>query len=364
VLRNVPRSLLLLVALAVAALLQPADAQRAGFAAQIAELSEPPGYFDTDNLISNERSYLDVVPALRALPAGGAYIGVGPDQNFTYIAATRPAVAFIVDVRRDNLLLHLLFKALFQLSASRGEYLALLFGRAPPPADSSQPNGAALEHIVRHVQSARVDRGFVARTRGRVEKAIAAFGVPLAKADWSTIASFHDRFIEAGLDLQFQSTGRPPQSHYPTYRELLLARDANGTQASYLGSDDAFLFVKGLQARDLVVPVVGDLSGPAAVARIGAALERRGVRLSAFYVSNVEFYLFGDGTFPQFAANLRRVPHTPRSVVVRSVFGRYSGFGRGSTSHVHGISALIDAFDGRRIRTYRDLLDAQDSIAR
>jgi hypothetical protein len=363
VLRNVPRRPLFLVALAVAALVQPAGAQRAGFAAQIAELSEPPGYFDTDNLISNERSYLDVVPALRALPQGGAYIGVGPDQNFTYIAATRPVIAFIVDVRRDNLLLHLLFKALFQLSASRGEYLALLFGRAPP-VDSSTPNGAALEHLVRHVESARVDRGFVARMRVRVEKTIAAFGVPLAKADWSTIASFHDRFIEAGLDLQFQSTGRPPQSHYPTYRELLLARDASGTHASYLGSDEAFLFVKGLQARDLVVPVVGDLSGPAALARLGAALDRRGVRLSAFYVSNVEFYLFGDGTFPRFAANLRRVPHTPRSVVVRSVFGRYSGFGRGSTSHVHGIAALLDAFDSRRIRTYRDLLDAQDSIAR
>lgn len=348
--------------MAIAALLQPASAQRAGFAAQIAALSEPPGYFDTDNLISNERSYLDVMPALRALPPGGAYLGVGPDQNFTYIAATRPAIAFIVDVRRDNLLLHLLFKALFQLSSSRADYLALLFGRAPPAA--SKPNGAALEQIVRHLETARGDSGAIARTRARVEKTIAEFGVPLGKADWDTIARFHERFIEAGLDLQFQSTGRPPQSHYPTFRDLLLARDANGTYASYLGSDEAFLFVKGLQARDLVIPVVGDLSGPAALARIGAAVERRGLRLSAFYVSNVEFYLFGDGTFPQFAANLRRVPHTGRSVLVRSVFGRSSGFGRGSTSHVHGVAALLDAFESRRIRTYRDLLDAQESSPR
>ena len=361
--RNVPRRPLLLVVLAVAALLQPANAQRPGFAAQIAELSEPAGYFDTDNLISNERSYLDVVPALRALPAGGAYIGVGPDQNFTYIAAARPAVAFIVDVRRDNLLLHLLFKALFQLSSSRGDYLALLFGR-PPPTLSPKPNGARLEHLVRQLETAPVDRRSVARTRARLEQIIAAFGVPLGTADTATIAGFHDRFVESGLDLQFQSTGRPPQSHYPTYRELLLARDPNGTYASYLGSDEAFLFVKGLQARDLVIPVVGNLGGPAALARIGAALDRRGQRLSAFYVSNVEFYLFGDGTFPQFAANLRRLPHTARSVIVRSVFGRYSGFGRGSTSHVHGFAALLDALESRRVRTYRDLLDAQESSAR
>src|SRR5437762_12116713 len=88
----------------------PAAASRAQspspFAAQIAALSEPAGYFDTDNLISNERSYLQVLQDLRRRNVrGGAYIGVGPDQNFTYIAEIRPTIAFIVDVRRDNLLL-------------------------------------------------------------------------------------------------------------------------------------------------------------------------------------------------------------------------------------------------------------------
>jgi len=50
------------------------------FASQIASLSEPAGYFDTDNLISNERSYLDVVPALKAAGvSGGAYLGISHD---------------------------------------------------------------------------------------------------------------------------------------------------------------------------------------------------------------------------------------------------------------------------------------------
>src|SRR4030095_5831246 len=80
------------------------------FAQQIHELSEPGGSFDTDNLSSNERSYLHILPALRQVRGGGAYIGVGPDQNFSYIAAARPSIAFLIDVRRDNLLLHLLFK--------------------------------------------------------------------------------------------------------------------------------------------------------------------------------------------------------------------------------------------------------------
>src|SRR5215207_7700196 len=80
------------------------------FAALVARLSEPGGYFDTDNLISNESSYLHAVGRLRALRGAGptgAYVGVGPDQNFSYIAAARPKVAFIVDIRRDNLLQHL-----------------------------------------------------------------------------------------------------------------------------------------------------------------------------------------------------------------------------------------------------------------
>src|SRR5471030_874151 len=98
------------------------------FASRVAQLSEPEGVFDADdNLITNERSYLHVMPALHDSGAtGGAYIGVGPDQNFSYIAQVRPAIAFIVDVRRDNLLLHLLFKALFELSPTRAEYLALM----------------------------------------------------------------------------------------------------------------------------------------------------------------------------------------------------------------------------------------------
>src|SRR5215467_14170343 len=69
------------------------------FAGRIARLSEPGGDFDTDNLISNERSYLEVMPAVTASGAtGGVYIGVGPDQNFSYIARIRPSLAFIVDI--------------------------------------------------------------------------------------------------------------------------------------------------------------------------------------------------------------------------------------------------------------------------
>ena len=335
---------------------RPALSPQSSFAARIASLSEAPGYFDTDNLISNERSYLQVIPDLRG-PAlrGGAYIGVGPDQNFSYIAAVRPSIAFIIDIRRDNLLLHLLFKALFQLSRTRAEYLALLMGRPVPP-QVERWSDASIERLVHYVATTRVDAAANDRLRVRLKEVISRFGVGLSHEDFETIDRFHRRFIDAGIALQFQSSGRPPQNHYPTYRELLLARDPEGKASNYLALEEAFQTIKALQARDLIIPVVGDLSGPSALASIGGFMKQRGDTLSAFYASNVEFYLFGEGTFRDFAANLRRVPHSNKSLIVRSVFGRWRSLD-GSSSQTQSITAMLDAVQNGRIRSYRELVD-------
>lgn len=330
----------------------------ASFAAQVAALSEPGGYFDTDNLISNERSYLQVVPDLaRRDVSGGAYIGVGPDTNFSYIAAVRPSVALIVDVRRDNLLLHLLFKAIFQLSPTRAEYVSLLFGRQVPrglAAWRRAPADRLVAHVARSPRAA--DPGALRR---RVTQTIAGFGVPLSTEDLATIARFHDRFIAEGFALRFNSTGRAPRESYPTYGELVLETGADGRQHNYLASEEAFQFVRSLQARDRIIPVVGDLGGPSAVAAIGRMLAARRTPLSAFYASNVEFYLFADGTFPRFIENLRQLPRTGRSVVIRSVFGRYAGAGWGgavSTSQLHTVDDLLSGVADGRYRSYGQLV--------
>jgi hypothetical protein len=331
------------------------------FAAQIAALSEPGGYFDTDNLISNERSYLDVVPELRRRGVrGGVYIGVGPDQNFSYIAAVRPDLAFIVDIRRDNLLLHLLFKSLFSLARTRVEYLALLLGRAVP-ADLEDWRGARIDKLVSYVDRAALDAAGVSALRARVDDAIARIGVPLLKDDQATIDRFHRRFIEAGTFLKFQSTGRPPQSHYPALRDLLLATTSSGEQANYLASEESFQFIKDLQQRDRLVPVVGDLGGARAIAAVAAALQQRaqrgqtGTQLSAFYVSNVEYYLFGDARFPKFVANLRTLPRASHSVIIRSIFVRGGWYG-GSTSQLQPVGELVDGFAKGRFQYYDELM--------
>ncbi len=228
------------------------------FADDIARLSEPEGFFDTDNLISNERTYLDVVPALvKGGVSGGAYIGVGPDQNFSYIARIRPSVAYIIDIRRDNLLLHLLFKALFARAPDRVAYLSLLTGRSPPAV----PAGAGVEELVRAISEApRAETTGLNETG--LNETIRGFGVPLSPADFATIGRFHGAFIQRGLALQFNSHGRPPQSHYPTLRDLIVATDRSGRAWHYLASEADYQFVRQLQARDLIVPVVGDVERP------------------------------------------------------------------------------------------------------
>ncbi|HEY7449096.1 MAG TPA: hypothetical protein VH702_13150 [Vicinamibacterales bacterium] len=333
------------------------------FASRVERFSEPGGYFDTDNLISNERSYLHPLDALRERGVnGGVYIGVGPDQNFSYIAQVRPSVAFIVDVRRDNMLLHLLFKALFMMSRDRTEYLSLLFARPPPEADRSSKDGAGktdLRSLVQHFDAQRPSPAQVESIRAPLHATIAGFGVPLSTADRETINRFHRTFIDSGLSLKFQSAGRAPRSVYPTYRDLLLETDRSGNQANYLASDAAFQVVKKLQAQDQVIPVVGNLAGDRALASIARLMIERGDRLSAFYLSNVELYLWQDGAFPQFMTNLARLPSGPRSVVIRAVFGTTideSVPGYYSTSVVQPVADLVRNHQQGRYRSYWSLI--------
>jgi hypothetical protein len=345
---------------AAAALPVQAPADPSTFAGQVAALSEPGGYFDTDNLISNESSYLQVIPELEQRGVhGGAYIGVGPDQNFTYIAHLRPTIAYIVDIRRDNLLLHLFFKGLFALSRTREDYLAMLFGRRLPSTAARRARDANIEDLLKDIDSRPADRAEAAAVRARVWPLLKRTGVHLSEQDRETIARFHSRFVDEGLSLRFQSAGRPPQSHYPTYRELLVDTDAAGRRANFLASDDAFQFVKSLQAQDRVIPIVGDLSGPSALTAIGRALAAKRELVSAFYVSNVEFYLFREGAYSRFAANLARVPHQKNAVLIRSVFDGYyyarTRPGDRSVSKLQSIEELLAAFNAGRIQRYADL---------
>ena len=307
---------------AVGAALWAAPLPAQSFPGLVARLSEPGGYFDTDNLVSNERSYLHVVGTLQELGAqGGAYLGVGPDQNFSYILAVRPAVALLIDIRRDNMLQHLLFKALFQRARNRLEYLCLLFGRAAPP-DLAAWDERDLQDLVRYVDTTPATERAKRAVAARVRRDVRAFGVPLDSADFAKIAAIHAEFTETGLDLRLTTFNRPLRLDYPTYRDLLLETDRAGRRAGYLANEAGFRYIRQLQREHRIVPVVGDLGGTQAMAAVARYLAERRLTVAAFYTSNVEQYLMRDGSFPRFARNVAALPAGDRSVIIRSYFLR------------------------------------------
>src|SRR6478672_7328698 len=109
------------------------------------EYSEPWGTFRSENFVSNETALQWVIPKLvRRVPPGGVYIGVAPDQNFTLVTALRPSIAFIVDIRHQNAVQHLMYKALIETSKDRADFLAKLFARAPLTGVDSTSTAAQL----------------------------------------------------------------------------------------------------------------------------------------------------------------------------------------------------------------------------
>jgi hypothetical protein len=331
------------------------------FARLIERISEPGGYFDTDNLISNEASYLHVIGKIKEIGvSGGAYIGVGPDQNFSYIAHVRPRIAFILDIRRDNLLEHFLFKALFVEARTRLEYLSLLFGK-PAPRDPAQWIEAGIEQLLDRIDSLPSSADQLERTAARVASLVTGFGYPLSAEDLATIRRFHGAFFAAGLDLRFTSFGRGVRTYYPTYRQLLSETDRAGNRAGWMANEESYRFLRSLQLNNRIVPVIGDFAGSHALREIGEVLRERGESVSAFYTSNVEFYLMQDRTFDRFAENVATLPYHEKSVMIRALFGRaYSHpqavVGYFSTQLLQSMKAMVEEHRAGGYANYGDLV--------
>lgn len=324
-------------ALLFVAVATPAAAQGSGFAKLIARLSEGGGYFQSDNLVSNEIAYLHVLDTFRERGVkGGAYIGVGPEQSFSYIAEIEPEIAYIIDIRRDNLLLHLLFKAMFAKARNRLEYLGLLYGRRMPD-DLPMWTDLAITSLVDYIDRTPFDSTLHAANHEMLLAEVKKYRVPLSDEDRGVMRRFHDEFARSGLDLRYTNRGRGIRLTHPSARDLYLATDAQGQLGSYLATEDRWRAVRQLQQKHRVVPVVGNLAGSKALRAIGKHLEETNRTVSVFYISNVEQYLYRDGIYAAFVANVRALPAGPKSTLVRSRFGR--GASMGAMSYGNGLTS-------------------------
>lgn len=313
---------------AVPAAPPPARLSDADFWALVETMSEPGGSFHSENLVSNEIRYQQILPTVERLAAPGrAYVGVGSEQNFTYMNAVRPSIAVIVDLRRGNLDLHLIYKALFALSADRVEFVSRMFSR-PKPAGLAA--NAPIDDIFAAVERAVPSEALYRENLAAVLRYLTTTrGFTLLPGDHDGIRFVYRSWFDAGPGLRYQLTGRGGGRMTggrgagggfgtPTYAELMTTHDGSGRQRSYLADDASFTWLRDLQSRNLVIPIVGNFGGPSALRAAGAYLKRQGHVVSLFYTSNVEQYLRQDGLWDTFCANATTLPTDNRSAYIRS----------------------------------------------
>jgi hypothetical protein len=342
----------------------PAQLADSTFWRLVTTLSEPGGWFRSENYVSNETAWQFVIaPLERVVPAGHAYLGVGPEQNFTYLAALEPGIAFIVDIRRQNLALHLYYKALFELSATRAEFVARLFGRwlpgsyavhagyGPMQGDTTvtidallaATDGVALDSL-RHA----------AHVAAVLQHLTLGHGFPLGDEDRALVERVAWAFANAGPDINYSYVPEYGPSTMvargmPSFRTLFVQRDGAGVNRSFLGSEGAYGRVRTLQQHNLVVPVTGDFAGPHALRAVGDWLRAHDATVGTFYLSNVEQYLFQEhDVWPRFYENVGTLPLDASSTFIRSVSSRW---GRGLSGGSGGWQPLMSQLIGPMVET-------------
>ncbi len=328
-------------------------ARDASPAAWIRSISEPETGPAGDNLVSNEDSYPRCCDALRKLaPAGGAYLGVGPEQNLSLVAASRPVLAFVMDYRRRNFLVHLLHKALMALSVDRVSYLERLTARSRARDPGLH---ASAEALLAAFDGQRMERARLDRTIVEVRRFLEPLAV-VEEAEWGEIATIQARIAGPGLSARFIGL-----AGYPTLASLIRTADREGRPAHFLALEDAYLFLRRMQLDDRVLPVVGDFAGQRAFRQLGDQLRRIHLAISVVYVSDVEFFLLRSGKFAAYVENLACLPRLEGALIVRTstrpIAHPERVAGDSSTTVVRPLSQFLERARNGKIGEVDDLFE-------
>lgn len=315
-------------------------------------VSEPNGDFQSDNFLSNERGYQVVIPTLLKIArAGGVYLGVGPEQNYPYILALKPRMAIIFDIRRGNLHEQLLYKALFEMTADRAEFLSRLFSRKRPEGLTASSSVTELMNAYNSVApSEALYQANLTAVSDRLTKqhAFALHPDDLAGIDYV----YKTAFFAGGPQLTYSMAGRGARGGFGggrnggnmgTYAEIQALDDGAGVNRGFLGSEANWAAMKDFETRNLLVPVVGDFGGTKAIRAVGKYLKEHNAVVSAFYLSNVEQYLNRSGTEDAFLCNVAQLPLDETSTFIFTGAGRAGGgvSGRGGRGGGGGLNTTF-----------------------
>jgi hypothetical protein len=257
------------------------------------EFSEPGGDYPYENFVTNEETIQDVMPVLtKFTKPGGVYLGVGPEQNFTYIAGVKPKMAFIFDIRRQNAIEHLMYKALFELSPTRADFVSRLFSIKAP---DKVPTTARANSLFLAIDGLKGDKAYYTENLTAIRGNLAKHGFALSTDDLAKVEYIYEVFFRAGpqIDYTFASAFPSGMAPAPNYIQAMTDTDADKKQWSFLATEENYQVVRELQIRNMVIPIVGDFAGPKAIRKVADYLGQHKAVVSAFYTSNVESYLSG-----------------------------------------------------------------------
>jgi len=341
----------------------PTHLSNSEFWTMVTEFSEPGGYFHSDNYLSNEIDFQEILPSLqRTVKPGGAYLGVGPEQNFTYIAALRPRMAFIIDIRRQNMIEQLLYKAFMEISSDRAGFVSMLFARPRPTGLGSRTSA---EDLFKAFEQSNPNSNLFEKNLQLALDHLKDRGINLTFGDQATMRKVYDAFYESGPNLTYTSFGNAQLlgRGMPSYSELMTTSDESGKNWAYLASEEQFETVRQLEMDNLIVPLVGNFAGSKTIRTVGQYVRDHHAIVAAFYLSNVEQYLFQqDDDWSRFYTNAATLPTDYTSTFIRSTADRRGGFpARGRFRWAlkmltFPIDDQIQAFNAGEIHTYGDVL--------
>ena len=259
------------------------------------EFSEPSGDYPYENFVTNEETIQDVMPVLtKVARPGGVYLGVGPEQNFTYAAGVKAKMAFVFDIRRQNAIEMLMYKELFEMSPTRFDFVSRLFSVKSP---DKVPTTARANALFLAIDGLKGDKAYYEENLAAIKANLSKHGFALSADDLNKIEYIYNVFFRAGplIDYTFASAFPAGMAPAPNYIQAMTDTDTDKKQWSFLASEENYQFVREMQLRNMFIPIVGDFAGPRAIRKVAEYIKQHKATVSAFYVSNVEVYVEGGG---------------------------------------------------------------------
>jgi hypothetical protein len=302
----------------------PTQLSDAEFWRLFTEFSEPTGDYPYQNFMTNEETIQDIMPTLTKITKpGGVYLGVAPEQNFTYIAGVKPKMAFIFDIRRQNAILHLMYKAIFELSPTRADFVSRLFSIK---TTDSVPASARANGLFLAFEGLKGDKAYYTANLAAIKSNISKHGFALTADDIQKVEFVYDAFFRAGpaIDYKFESSFPPNMAPAPNYIQAMTDTDADKKAWSFLATEENYQVVRNLHMKNMIIPLVGDFAGPKAIRKVAEYVAQHNAIVSAFYLSNVEYYLApqgggSDATTQRFYENVAALPMDSSSLFIRFV---------------------------------------------